>query len=431
MIFTYWQGPMSDFQKACIDSIRRHNPGFVVYRPADVALLPGGQDVLDFALPLPVPQKSDLIRLFIMKLTGGTWVDADTICLGRIDLENYARNRQLVGVYNTLTPSARNGLTSTPFYIAPEAPIASQMFTECWDLLELMKQGTHIPYGATSVGLLSKMWREQPQNIVRLQHWKYNPVHWKKARKVFMAPASLGRHEFGRHYTPNRVCYHLTNPVTSAFAETPLAELRTGYTFAEFLLQKAFNWKKSMPGRSWEIFQRIKDIESPVVVEIGVDRGNNARRLLWSKHDLNMILVDPYRPLNRLDYLATDDYHAHRTQEQFNQIRIQMVKRLTFAENRCYHIRKTSFRAHSEVPDGSVDLVFIDGDHSYSAVQQELVNWYSKVKPGGWIGGHDYNLEQNQRKNFGVVQAVNEWALANLRTITEGEDTTWWTQKPV
>jgi len=49
-----------------------------------------------------------------------------------------------------------------------------------------------------------------------------------------------------------------------------------------------------------------------------------------------------------------------------------------------------------------VDFVFIDGDHGYEAVKQDIELYEPKVKPGGWIGGHDY-------QNFdGVARAVNE-----------------------
>jgi predicted O-methyltransferase YrrM len=40
--------------------------------------------------------------------------------------------------------------------------------------------------------------------------------------------------------------------------------------------------------------------------------------------------------------------------------------------------------------DGSVDFVFIDGDHSYEGVKRDIAAWTRKVKPGGMICGHDF-----------------------------------------
>jgi predicted O-methyltransferase YrrM len=53
--------------------------------------------------------------------------------------------------------------------------------------------------------------------------------------------------------------------------------------------------------------------------------------------------------------------------------------------------------------DGSVDFVFIDADHVYDRVKEDILAWLPKVKPGGIIAGHDYNAAHQ-----GVLQAVPE-----------------------
>jgi predicted O-methyltransferase YrrM len=42
------------------------------------------------------------------------------------------------------------------------------------------------------------------------------------------------------------------------------------------------------------------------------------------------------------------------------------------------------------IPEASVDLVYIDGNHQRSSVLEDVVTWYPKVKRGGAISGHDY-----------------------------------------
>jgi SAM-dependent methyltransferase len=39
--------------------------------------------------------------------------------------------------------------------------------------------------------------------------------------------------------------------------------------------------------------------------------------------------------------------------------------------------------------DATFDFVFIDADHSYAATRRDLQAWRPKVKPGGYLGGHD------------------------------------------
>lgn len=40
--------------------------------------------------------------------------------------------------------------------------------------------------------------------------------------------------------------------------------------------------------------------------------------------------------------------------------------------------------------DNSIATIFIDGDHSFEGIKKDLNNWYSKIKVGGIISGHDY-----------------------------------------
>jgi hypothetical protein len=61
------------------------------------------------------------------------------------------------------------------------------------------------------------------------------------------------------------------------------------------------------------------------------------------------------------------------------------------------------------IPDSYFDFMYIDADHSYEAVKKDLELCKIKTKPGGIIAGHDYNKE----KFCGVVDAVNEFCLAN------------------
>lgn len=48
--------------------------------------------------------------------------------------------------------------------------------------------------------------------------------------------------------------------------------------------------------------------------------------------------------------------------------------------------------AHSPIWTGpfDFDLVYLDGDHSQVTVANEIIYYQSLLKPGSWIGGHDY-----------------------------------------
>jgi hypothetical protein len=65
-------------------------------------------------------------------------------------------------------------------------------------------------------------------------------------------------------------------------------------------------------------------------------------------------------------------------------------------------ITATSVEAAKLFEDESLDFVFIDANHSYENVKNDITGWFPKIKNGKTIAGHDY--EKN-----GVSQAVNEF----------------------
>ena len=62
--------------------------------------------------------------------------------------------------------------------------------------------------------------------------------------------------------------------------------------------------------------------------------------------------------------------------------------------------------------DNYYDIIYIDGDHSYNGVKNDLFHSLHKVKHGGYIMGHDYEMNYAKAMNsynFGVKEAVDEF----------------------
>jgi len=66
-------------------------------------------------------------------------------------------------------------------------------------------------------------------------------------------------------------------------------------------------------------------------------------------------------------------------------------------------VRKTSMDAVRDVPLESLDFVYIDADHRFDFVMEDLIAWGRRVRPGGIIAGHDYDRPHRR----GVVPAVD------------------------
>lgn len=70
-------------------------------------------------------------------------------------------------------------------------------------------------------------------------------------------------------------------------------------------------------------------------------------------------------------------------------------------------IKKDSTDAAKEIVDGSLDFVFIDANHSYESVKEDIEAWTPKVRAGGIVSGHDYYVFKSG--NRGVILAVDEF----------------------
>ncbi len=65
-----------------------------------------------------------------------------------------------------------------------------------------------------------------------------------------------------------------------------------------------------------------------------------------------------------------------------------------------------------QVSDGSLDWIYIDTDHSYPTTRDELNLAEKKIKPEGYICGHDYTVGfWSSYNRYGVIEAVNQFCV--------------------
>ena len=71
----------------------------------------------------------------------------------------------------------------------------------------------------------------------------------------------------------------------------------------------------------------------------------------------------------------------------------------------------TSMDAVRTFDDNSLDFVYIDGNHDFLNVTQDINAWFKKVRPGGILAGHDY-VRYPSRKFNHVQKVVNAYMTA-------------------
>lgn len=118
--------------------------------------------------------------------------------------------------------------------------------------------------------------------------------------------------------------------------------------------------------------------------EIGVAYGENARYILDCWAGYGLFLIDPY------DLDKCGKYVDGSANIDFNGAYNYMFNHLRLHPMRAILLRMTSNEAAPLIGDETLDFVYIDGNHHNPQFQQDLDNWYPKVKPGGIVAGHDY-----------------------------------------
>ena len=199
--------------------------------------------------------------------------------------------------------------------------------------------------------------------------------------------------------------------------------------------------------RSFDGELKGKDL---VGAEIGVYQGEHAWGMLSIASIKKLYLVDPYYyvldkitiniqsspiqgiPINESKILegkeALEFLRKYRIKVYFVGGKVLLEDMLTAKKQarellKNYNVKwlyMKSMEAVEKIKDESLDFVYIDADHSYEFVKDDIEYWTKKVKKGGLVGGDDYNPGKE-----GVIRAVDEYCQKN-KINCEVVSGNWW-----
>jgi len=136
--------------------------------------------------------------------------------------------------------------------------------------------------------------------------------------------------------------------------------------------------------------------------EVGVQAGSFSRKILenWGG---NLLMVDFWGPVQGYEDVANVSEAEH--------LRLFEIAKKVESDfkPRAKVIRGLSVEVAQQIPPQSLDFVYLDADHSYKGVMEDLKAWIGKVRPGGAIGGHDYIDAHIPAGVFGVKSAVKDF----------------------
>ena len=157
----------------------------------------------------------------------------------------------------------------------------------------------------------------------------------------------------------------------------------------------------------------LKDRRHMVGAEIGVFEGDTSCGLLKGLPKLKkLVCIDIWvedeefkaASPNKQGRIYTADWQ--RVKEIFcNQVAEKYSHRILA-------LQMTSAEAVGMLTDGELDFVFIDANHSYKRVSEDIALWSLKVREGGFISGDDFV----DKPSYGVRAAVREAFGDNFKT---------------
>lgn len=139
-------------------------------------------------------------------------------------------------------------------------------------------------------------------------------------------------------------------------------------------------------------------------VEVGVWKGDFSVRILDVVSPRILHLVDPWLFQPEFGERRYGGKEAH-SQADMDAIFANVEERLRFSPVE-FH-RAASKDAVGDFEDESLDWAYIDGNHEYEFVRDDLRNYAAKIRPGGLLAGDD--LMWGQDRGRPVKRAVHEF----------------------
>lgn len=152
-----------------------------------------------------------------------------------------------------------------------------------------------------------------------------------------------------------------------------------------------------------KIMDALNEIEEAVGAEIGVARGETTLQLLSHQNIKKVYAIDPFENYD----IAPDGIEAaagyndrkiarmHKNKETFDDFYEECIEKFTPYGDRVQIIKDYSNLAVKKIKE-KLDFVYIDGNHAFEYVLDDLERYFEIVKPGGLIIGDDFNFDGGQ-----------------------------------
>lgn len=179
-------------------------------------------------------------------------------------------------------------------------------------------------------------------------------------------------------------------------------------------------------GRLLRVFPR-----NAVGVEIGVHEGDYAARILRGARPRQLHLVDPWRYFENARY-AEAVYGGRAGSQAVMDARFEAVCgrfREEIDSGRVQVHRATCADFGARYRGETLDFAYIDGDHSFEGVCEDLRTLVPLLRPGGIVAGDDYGVAGWWEQ--GVTRAVDAWIADHPGSRLQRLGSQYWFETPL
>jgi hypothetical protein len=160
-------------------------------------------------------------------------------------------------------------------------------------------------------------------------------------------------------------------------------------------------------------------------MELGVAYGEHAEQILETWIGNELYLVDPWALVPGVEYRDIQ------SQMNFEATRFYCHGKLARFKGRHIEVRMNSDAAFQSNAIPVLDWCYIDGNHQFPQVRFDIANWWTRVRPGGLFGGHDYMDVDTPEYRCDVKSEVDRFAgMCGLKVHLTEADSSWWIRKP-
>lgn len=148
----------------------------------------------------------------------------------------------------------------------------------------------------------------------------------------------------------------------------------------ELLNTKRLEFKYKQSNTTKGLYDLITKYVKPncTIVELGSFAGVSSE--LFALHCEKLYCVDPWQPyweINEVNIITDAEKKFDDMCKNYKNV----VKK-----------KMNSKDASVFFENNSIDILYIDSDHSSENVEKEIKTWFLKIKKDGFIAGHDFNL---------------------------------------